>query len=303
MDMRLLSAAAVFSAAVAAYAQKAEPEQPRDPSTGSMAPALHVDDADDLLTELEKADAGIRLLHAEVLYDKTFEVAGDRQVRIGELWFVSEPGDPPRRRFAVNFTALYVDQRREEDEQVFVFDGEWLVERQPKRKLMIKRQVVPPGQRFDPLRIGEGPLPIPIGQRRDDIKARFEAVLRPAGDGLAPAADASPEERARAEALAREVEGSTQLRLMPRAGTEQADDFREIRLWYGRDAGGRLLPRMARTVNRSGDVSIVKLINIEVNGPTPAPAALFDVTAPAEGWDVHVMPWRGEAPARSRGCG
>lgn len=305
MDVRVAGAALGLAGAIAcapAWALQAEPEVPRDPQAAAMAPALNIDDADDLLRELEKADAGIERLHAKILYDRTFELAGDRQVRIGELWFVRDTpaieNDPAPRRFAIEFTRLYVDRRLEEDPQIYVFDGEWLVEKRPTEKTFHKRQVVPPGQRFDPLKIGEGPLPIPIGQKREDIKSRFDATLLPPAEGLEPTSGASDEERQAGEQLMREVEGTLQLRLIPRPDTEAADDFREIRLWYRRSEDGTLLPRVARTVNTSGDVAVVKLVDIMLNANVTVRRDVFDTSTPAEGWDVTVTEWRGRGLER-----
>lgn len=295
MDVRMALALAL-TAGLPACAQQAEPEVPRQPGVAVVAPALNLDDADDLLRELEKADAGIRLLHADVVYDKTFEIAGDRQVRYGQLWFVSpEPaeGRPARRRFAITFDRAVIGDRQHDERMIYVFDGEWFVEKLPAQKLMIKRQVVPPGEDFDPLKIGEGPLPIPIGQKRDDIVKAFEATLVPAADGLAAPDNASEDERLQAEALIEVAQGSKQLRLVPRPNADQAEDFEEIRIWYAHDSDARLLPKMARTVSTEGNISIVQLLNVTVNPPQVPPDDLFHIETPPDGWRVQTMPWRG----------
>ncbi|MCC6662021.1 MAG: hypothetical protein IT437_14185 [Phycisphaerales bacterium] len=299
---RLLAAGLVLAASLTACAQvmppggAAKPERPREQGMGDVVPALNISDAGDLLTELEKADAGMRRLDADVLYDKTFALAGDRQVRLGTLWFQSTPTDDPqrpRRRFAIEFTKLYLDTRLQEDPITYIFDGQWFVEKDPKEKQIIRRQVVPPGEHFDPLRIGEGPLPIPIGQKREDIERAFQTTLLPPEDGLAPGPDASGDEKQEAQALITEVAGTRQLRLIPREGTEQARDFREIRIWYRRDTGGRLLPMMARTVSRDGNVALVKLANVKINAEGPPPARAFDQEPPGEGWTIRTEAWRG----------
>src|SRR4051794_12475411 len=45
--------------------------------------------ADDLLKALERADENLTSLTADIRYDRTFELQGDRQVRTGKLYFVS----------------------------------------------------------------------------------------------------------------------------------------------------------------------------------------------------------------------
>lgn len=244
--------------------------------------------ADDLLTALETADAGLNTLRAGIRYDRTFEIAGDRQVREGELYFQARrEGDRADRKFAIRFNRLIVGERVRDEVKEFIFDGEWLVEKLPGEKppLFTKRQVVPPGERFDPLRIGEGPMPIPIGQRRADILSRYTAELVSADADLS-----EPDLKAF-------VKDSYQLKLMPRPDRPDEDEFREIRLWYRRgvEAGGKpgmLLPRMARTINRSGDESVVQLINVQVNAPIPEAVMATQTPGAKDGWDVQVIPFR-----------
>lgn len=244
--------------------------------------------ADELLTALETADASLRTLNAEIRYDRSFAIQGDRQVRTGTLYFVTdEPktaGEKRSRRFAIRFEQLAVGERIEKETKDYIFDGSWLVEREPSRKRFNKRQIVPEGQSFDPLRIGEGPMPIPIGQRKADILARYDAKLLPAEDGLEDA-----KER-------RFVAKSYQLLLTPKPELAESDEFVNIRLWYRADSDGLLLPRMARTENKSGDESLVQLINVKVNDRRSIPDGLFSTEVPRGGWDVTVQAWRGAAP-------
>lgn len=244
-----------------------------------------IQSADDLLNALERADRGIRTLSAGIQYARDFgDLEGDqRQIWRGTLYFRSltdangETEAQPQRTFAVDFDTLILGAQRRDERKQFVFDGQWLVERIPEEKQMIRRQVVPPGERVDPLRLGEGPFPIPIGQQRDDILGRFSIKLLPPEDGW-------PE-----GAMPQMFENTWQLRLVPREGTEEARDYSEIRIWYRHED---LLPRMARTVNRDGGGVEVILINIAINQPVPD--AVFDTSPPPPdaGWDVQVEPYR-----------
>ncbi len=268
--------------------------QPAEPAPVTVQPATQdaIASADDLLRELETADADLRALAADLRYDRTFELAGDRQVRVGRLFFESPPGGAGAgRRFAIRFDRLELGDRLEEETKFYVFDGEWLVEKLPAEKLFFKRQVAPPGSSFDPLRIGQGPLPIPIGQKREDILSRYTADLLPSDDGL-------DSDALRAFAL-----GAYQLRLVPRAETAADEEFTEVRLWYrrGADAKGPLLPRMARTINHAGDVSVVQLINVKLNAQAEIPAGVMDTASPGTGWDVQVTEYRGRGAREADG--
>ncbi|MBX3375874.1 MAG: hypothetical protein KF678_02580 [Phycisphaeraceae bacterium] len=291
-----ISSALLLTAAGLALLPCATSAQSPPPEPAAAAPNAEFATADDLLTALEKADKDIVTLTAETSYDVRFEIQGDRQVRKGKLYFQNK--DP--RKFAVQFDELWIgDVVRREQQQLIIFDGEWLVEKNFKEKMMIKRQVVPPGQTFDPLKIGEGPLPIPLGQTKADVTLRFKAELQPVRAGLDVEPDASAEEKAEAESLVTHVQGATQIRLTPQPGFERETDFTEIRLWYRRTADGILLPVMARTTSRNMNTSIVQLSNIQVqrvnqatNAKAAIPPELIRIDAPPKGWDFDLQPFR-----------
>jgi hypothetical protein len=288
------------------------------------APPAQIRTADDLLLALQFADKDLRTLRASVMFDKLNDALGDRQIRKGTLWFEAQPGAaaspsaPARRRFAVRFTSLQQDDRLTQQDQHLIFDGEWFIEKNPAQRQFKKRQVVPAGQTIDPLKIGEGPFPIPIGQKRAEILKRYSAELLPA------TADLRPQESDDAEQKQKELAGLVhfvtrvvvnvkdpatgkvtaqetpavfhQLKLTLRPEYADQESLREVRLWYrelssaeGATGGRMLLPRMARTVNRAGDVSVVQLTNVKVNQPVEA--GVMDTSEPSEaGWEVTVTP-------------
>ncbi|MBY0114301.1 MAG: hypothetical protein K2Y21_15925 [Phycisphaerales bacterium] len=257
-------------------------------------PILGFADADALLTALETADANLTTLTADIKYVRDFAIAGDTQTRTGTLWFTdsrkaSDKSAPASRRFSIQFKDFQVGGRLENRDQFYIFDGEWLVEKFPGEKRMIKRQVVRPGEKFDPLKIGEGPLPIPIGQKRVDILARYDATLLPADDGF----DDMPLETAKR--LRSFTTDCVQLMLVPRPELSGRDAFKAIRLWYkpaDTKAGKRLLPRLAHTINTADDESTVYLLNIKTNEEAKLDSVAFDTASPKD-WDVIIQPFRG----------
>jgi len=256
---------------------QAVPPNPPDPKPIAP-PAGVISNTDDLLRALETSGDDLRALSAQLRYTRDFAIAGDRQIRVGRLLFVSGP-QRTGRKFSIEFTKLFVGQRVSDEVKVFIFDGSWLVEKWPGEKRFVKRRVVRPGEEFDPLKIGEGPFPIPIGQRRADILREYDAELLPPADGLED------------PALVKFVGDAWQLKLTPRAELADDAEFVEVRLWYTRDG---LLPRMARTEAPDGDVSTVQLVNVKLNGEAEVGEADFDVRTPApgSGWDVDVREWR-----------
>ena len=72
-----------------------------------------------------------------------------------------------------------------------------------------------------------------------------------------------------------------QLKLVPKPGTPEAKDFREVRVWYSKDT---LLPTMARTVETDGSRSEFQLASMKVNQPLPE--GVFEISVP-DGWAVE----------------
>lgn len=272
----------------AVMAQEAAPKgqplvPPADPTktmtvttTAVSAPAGAIVTADDLLGALELAGKDLRTLQADLRWTKQFgEITGgdEKQIRIGKLLFESQAlatglsaDAKPLRRFQVDFTTEIVDNEQRTKRTVYVFDGQWFVERQPDQKQVFRRQVVPPGQTIDPLAVGEGPFPVPIGQQRAKILERFVAENLPAGDDFAEGK--APQS----------LQDTYQLKLTPRPGTDEAKQFQQVRIWYRKTD---LLPRLARTTDRDGSKTEVFLTAMELNKPLPEQA--FDTTRPA-GW-------------------
>lgn len=253
-----------------------------DAPAKGLAPQGHFATAEALLDALETADIDLRRLSAEIMYDRTFALAGDRQIRVGELNFVS--GEKRQgRKFAVRFDTLIIGDSRRDEVKQYIFDGQWLVEKTPGEKRFVKRQIVPPGQNFDPLRVGEGFMPIPIGQRKADILKRYVATLAPLDEGLEDAE------------LKKFVKDCTQLKLTPRPDLAEEDQFSEIRLWYlGGHSDEKLLPRLARAVNIAEDVSLVRLINVKTGDEAVLKDGAMDTTTPAaaEGWEILIHEYR-----------
>lgn len=264
---------------------KAAPKELSADAAAQQALAMSRQSAENFLGMLERADERISTIQGELVWDKEFAIAGDSQTRIGKLYFSSpRPESGPRtRKFGVEIETLVLGGRVEKKPESYIFDGEWLIEKRPLEKQAIKRRIVAPGEKFDPLKIGEGPFPVPIGQKKADILSRYDARLGEVVEGLD-----SDEHRQFAE-------GSTQIVLTPKPGAD--DKFEEIRLWYkpaeGVD-GNPYLPRMARTVSVDGDVSVIRLINMQANAAIPDGVLSTDING--EGWTVQEKEYREAKP-------
>ena len=248
----------------------------------------HDPDVDALLDRLERADAGIRDLSGDLIYTRVNVLLDDVQTRHGTLQFVVVPAaegmqNTPRRVFRAHFTHFRDSFiMREEDEQ-WGFDGQWLFERNAHQKTLVIRQIAREGEALDPLRLGEGPLPIPLGQRKAEILARYDVSKRPLVEGL------DSEEAQGFRQTLQLMNAPVQLHLHPLRGDEQFD---EVRLWYGDDAQGRLLPILARAARFTGDgeeteVSYVMLFNTEINQGLTVDDVKVDPAPDDAGWRIE----------------
>jgi len=270
---------------------------PIDAPTLSTAPTAEAtsNPAESLLDELEKADAAIKSLTAKIVYEKRFDLGGDTQTRWGRLVYTDDKRSEAERvrRFAVHFERLRVGSRLEQERRSYLFDGVWFIEKRHDDSEVSKWRLLREGENIDPLRIGEGRMPIPIGQRKQDILARFQVQAPTSEDGLETP---EGEEDAPFAALRTHVGGTVQVKLVPITGTEESRDLREIRLWYrkieGATDGVTYLPVLAREVNRSLDVSTVRLSDVVANGAIDD--ADLDTTDP-DGWKIDIRDLKGNA--------
>jgi hypothetical protein len=216
-----------------------------------------------------------------VTVETTDDVTGDTERRMGQVVLVQDTGKPETRRFAVVLEKFIDGSGRADDRPVrYVYADGWLTEADFRERTLVRRQLARPGERYDPLKPGEGPVPLPIGQRREDVMRRFEASL----------AD-SPE----SASLKRVTEPMVGLRLRPRPGMADRD-LVEATVWYDAQS---LVPRGVEARRRNGRTTVI-LRNAEVNGGLDEPqrALLSLATGATEGWRVDERPMPAE-PVRT----
>lgn len=228
---------------------------------------------DALLARLESSADDLRSFTARISYERWDALLERAEQRSGEIVYRLDP-DTARKSFAVLFDRMVVGQRQERKLKHFVFDGAWLVEVDHERKQFIKRQIVPPGRQLDPLKLGEGPFPLPIGQKRSEVLARFEV-----GPAAVPAAG-----------RLRGLSGVHGLALVPRPGTAEAGEFARVELFYDREA---LLPVGINALAPNGDRKTVLLTDLRRNPELDAAAlARLSVQTPdPKVWQIDVREW------------
>lgn len=237
------------------------------------------EDAVKLLDEIERAGKDLRTFTADILYQVEDDLLGDKVIRAGEIIYdMGDAGD--ERSIAVLFNERIVNRRRREQLKHYIFTGRWLVEIDHDDKLFYKREIVAPGETFDPLKLGEGPFPLPVGQSRADVVERFfvGSIHLPGVGALA-----------RLRGMYDDLDG---LRLRPRPGTPMAEDIKHIDLFYDR---ATRLPVGVDLVEVTGKRKTARLKDLRRN-PTldEATRAKLSVKEPdPKAWKVEIEPWKG----------
>ncbi|MEM7229391.1 MAG: hypothetical protein AAF432_11320 [Planctomycetota bacterium] len=241
----------------------------------------HPDPAiDALLDKIESSADDLTGFTAKLRYEKVDALLGRSKIRLGQMIYEHTTASRPRR-----FAALLEEQliqrgpnqfRKEERKQHFIFDGRWLAEISHEDKQFIARELVPEGQEFDALKLGNGPFPLPIGQVKADVLARFNVTTV-----------ALPEEGALSMLERLYPAGISGIRLTPLPGTPDAKDYTSIDL-YLETTGFMPVGVLVTEVN--GDQNNVRLSRLVRNPEfTEQMLAAMTIEQPsASGWLVDV---------------
>ena len=235
---------------------------------------------DAMLSALEKAGDNIRTLRANVIYDRVDAVSENRERRTGQIVLTQDSQQLKSRTLAIMFDQ-FIDASGHASPQTqrFVFHGGWLFEFDDARHQLIARELVPPGEQLDPLRIGEGPVPIPIGQKKDEVLRRFEVQLAPL-----------PE-----QPLLKRLVNIQGLVMRPKLNAGVDPDLAEINVWYDL---GTLMPVAVAATTKGGDQKILLLTKLELNKELDVTAkALLATDPPATtdkgaAWRCDVRPYK-----------
>ena len=242
-------------------------------SAPTSAPAPQFVDADALLTAVERTSDLLRDFRANITLETTDDVTGDTERRLGQLVFVQEEGKPATRRFAVVFEKFIDGSGRMDERPVrYIYADGWLTEADFKQRTLVRRQLARAGEQYDPLKPGEGPVPLPIGQRRADVLARFDASLATAPNSTLLLKSARP---------------MVGVRLKPKPGMADRD-LVEASVWYDAQS---LVPVGVEAQRKSGR-TVVSLRDATMNGGIDdAQRALLSLAEKVTtGWRVDERP-------------
>jgi len=236
----LLLAAGSVPRAAAATAADAATQPTTQVSAPASAPAI--DPAvDKILDRLERRGARIDAIEAAIEFTKIDPILEDKQVHRGILRFKQAEPNP---RFFIRFDELKLENLApKKEKQWHVFDGQWYIEAREKTKTITKRQIVRPGETLEVFKLGQGPFPLPFGQKKADILKHFDVKLLPSKP--------------------KDPEHSDHLECTPRPGTELAKKYETVHFYIDRALD---LPVRVQTVEKEeGNEIIASFTKIKVN--------------------------------------
>jgi outer membrane lipoprotein-sorting protein len=172
-----ISARAEGPATMPAATQPSSAPATTQPATTSAPAAVAADPkVDAILDRLEKEGKDIKDLTANVNQELYQIIPDDRQTKRGVVRYrAARNGQDPK--FMIYFDTLIHDDLKLNQKEWFCFDGKWFREIREQTKGAIDREVVADGEKFDAFKLGEGPFPLPFGQKKSEILKEFDVTL------------------------------------------------------------------------------------------------------------------------------
>ncbi len=227
-----------------------------------------------LLDRLELAGKSLTSLTGRVALERQDALVGDNELRRGRLVLEQKDG---ARSFAFLFEE-FIDVNGRSDRHLdhWIYANGWLCELDERNKSFTKRQIVAPGQQLDPLKLGEGPFPIPTGQPKAEVLARFDVVSTELPTDVP---------------LWKNLAGVDGLRLTPKSGSGMESEFKTVEVFYDHET---LAPVGVRLTKPNLDTTIVRVSAFAVNQPlTDADRAALVIPSPdPTAWAIDVRPWK-----------
>jgi hypothetical protein len=166
------------------------------------------------LDELERTGSTISTMSGKVAIESNDLFKGESEYRSGRLVV---DGTGAKRRIALLLDESIADGHVSKSIDHYIFADGWYCRLDHKNKSFTKRSVASDGK--DPLNSIGGQVPIPIGQKKADVLARFEVTE------VTPPIDI---------AILGSMQNVAGLKLVPKPGSSMAADTEALELFYDR---------------------------------------------------------------------
>jgi outer membrane lipoprotein-sorting protein len=240
-----------------------------NPTGGNAAqPAGQDASVEPVLDALDARGRSLNQFVADVTLTETDEATQVESQRSGRVWYHKRQGND---RIRVTFDQKAEGRFNKPEKLEYLLDGGWLVDRDYKRAIEVKRQVLRPGEKINLLKLGEGPFPLPIGQPKEDVHREFIVTK---GD---PTMEGP--------------KGASHIALKPREGTRLAKKFAQIDVWV--DPQTQMPVRIEALDANETTRRTTELRNIKVNPEPPLGDQDFALPKVDESkWELHTEPYQ-----------
>jgi len=245
----------LFFAALSGSTLFAQPQTP--PSINPVGPGIN-----DTLDALKDRGRNLQDFTADVTIKDSDPITGSDHSKMGRILFQRKPDGDSRIRVMLDRKTI-ADRIVKSRADYKLEDGKLIDQNfESKPKHQITRQVLKPGQKLDPLKLGEGPFPLPIGQDREEVLKNFEVTQ------LGPDKD--------------DPTDLVHLVLKPKTGTRFAKKFELIDVFVDQKSK---FPVRIVTVDKGGaSVHTTDLSNLKINPGLKD--GDFTLTEPGKDWDI-----------------
>lgn len=212
----------------------ADDREQKPPAAAEIDPVV-----DRILTSIEQRE--VRELRAKIVWELTYAVEEeeDSDRKFGTIWY--KHGSLSA-RFKVHFDTKIVGSTRRKLDEQHLFDGRWYTELQSRTKTITRREIRRADDTGDPYKLGEGPFPLPFGQKKADILAEFEVSHVAAKKSDPPETD--------------------HLRLKPRPDTNTGRTYKTVDFWVARAGDIKGLPVKVVAGKKDGTGAVNSYITI-----------------------------------------
>lgn len=194
---------------------------------------------DEVLDALDARGQGLNSFTADVKLIESDSATGDSATRTGKVLYESAPNS----RIRVTFDKREANKKITEDKVEYLLSGADLIDRTYRTKTQVTRKILKPGEKLNLLKLGEGPFPLPIGQKKEDVHSNFDVK--------------------KVEPKKEDPQNTVHLLLNPKAGTRFAKRFAALDVWV--DLKDHM-PRKIETLDSNqSTIRATELTNVQVN--------------------------------------
>lgn len=245
------------SACIAEDGDKATADKPAVVDSEEQALTSGDSETDRILDRLEAKGKAIKGLQCDLSYKYvTGGPVQDKMTKLGGLLFTRGETNS---MFLIEFESRIADGEKFKSVEKYAFDGEWFTEFNEKSRSVTRRQIVRKGERVDPFKLGEGPFPMPFGQKRDEILRAFKV------ERLKPELEDPP--------------GSIHLHCVPRPNTQLSQKYSRVEIYVDRKI--ELPIRIVSERKQEIDGGRIEVDFKGINTDAAPAGSRFSVTCPA----------------------